>query len=148
MKVPLEDQLRESEARYAALLREARDEGRPLLVLVTGSRDWSSLDPIRHQLDQFPRGSIILHGCARGADGLASAAAEELGLDVRPRPAEWARYGKAAGIVRNRAMLEEKPELVLAFHPCIAEARGTRNMVEIALAAGVPVRLVALEELP
>jgi hypothetical protein len=44
-------------------------------------------------------------------------------------------------------MLEEHaPDLVLAFHPCIEQARGTRHMVEIARKAGVEVRLVTGQE--
>ncbi len=44
-------------------------------------------------------------------------------------------------------MLEEHaPDLVLAFHPCLEQARGTRHMVEIARKAGVEVRVVTGQE--
>jgi hypothetical protein len=116
---------------------------RPLLVLVTGARTWTEDAPIRRELRCLPAGSIILHGNARGADRLAGRVAAELNLDVRPRPADWKSYGKAAGIVRNREMLAEGPDVVLAFHADLEQAKGTRHMVRIARQAGVPVRVVA-----
>lgn len=115
--------------------------GRPLLVLVTGSRDWTDAEAVRRELCRLPPGSIILHGNARGADQLAGQVAADLGFDVRPRPAEWERYGKAAGIIRNREMLAEGPDVVIAFHPDLKKARGTKHMVRIARKAGVPVCL-------
>lgn len=122
-----------------AVIERARGESRPPRVLVTGSREWADPEPIRRELARLPSDTIVIHGMARGADRLAHEIAAELGLAVWPRPAMWER-GKAAGIIRNRQMLvEDKPDLVLAFHPDLAEARGTRHMVEIARKAGVPV---------
>ena len=115
---------------------------RPLLVLVTGAREWADVEPIRRELLLLPSDSILLHGNARGADRLAGAIAAELGLDVRPRPANWEQFGKAAGIIRNREMLAEGPDVVLAFHPNLEQAKGTKHMVRIARNAGVPVRVV------
>lgn len=55
-------------------------------------------------------------------------------------PADWKRYGMAAGPIRNRRMLKEgKPDIVIAF----AGGRGTADMVRQAKAAGVPVVKVA-----
>lgn len=50
---------------------------------------------------------------------------------------------QAAGVIRNREMLAEGPDVVLAFHADLAKAKGTRHMVRIAREAGVPVRVVA-----
>jgi hypothetical protein len=64
-------------------------------------------------------------------------------LAVVEYPANWRRFRRAAGIIRNAEMLEKgQPDLVLAFHVNLAESRGTRDMVERALAAGVEVRLI------
>jgi hypothetical protein len=126
-----------------AVVELARRESRPPRVLVTGSREWADPEPIRRALKRLPTDTILIHGMARGADRLAHEVAEELGLEIRPCPAEWEKYGKAAGIIRNRQMLaEDKPDLVLAFHPNLAEARGTKHMVEVARKAGVPVEII------
>ena len=49
---------------------------------------------------------------------------------VNPFPAQWSKYGRAAGPLRNTQMLSEgNPDIVLAFHDNIKRSRGTRNMI-------------------
>jgi hypothetical protein len=121
----------------------------PLRVLVTGSREWADPAPIRRELAKLPPGSVVIHGDSRGVDRLAGQVAAELGLRVLACPAEWKRYGRAAGLVRNRAMLREhRPQLVLAFHATLEGARGTRHMVGLARKAGVEVRVVSGAAVP
>jgi hypothetical protein len=92
-------------------------------------------------LVQLPRGSIICHGDARGADREAGYEARRLGLEVVVFPANWSRYGKAAGPIRNQQMLDEfKPDLVLAFP--ILTSVGTYDMIMKATRAGVPVEII------
>jgi hypothetical protein len=126
-----------TEEELDVVIGRARGEKRPPRVLVTGSREWADPEPIRRALALLPPDAVVIHGMARGADRLAHHIAAELGLAVWPRPAMWER-GKAAGLIRNREMLEnDRPDLVLAFLPKHAAARGTRHMVEIARRAGV-----------
>jgi hypothetical protein len=78
----------------------------------------------------------LLHGGARGADryaGVWAAANGVLGTEYR---ADWARFGKRAGMLRNAEMLVKgKPDVVIAF----PGGRGTAHMVLLATEAGVPV---------
>lgn len=111
-------------------------------VLVCGDRAWSDRAPIERELRGLPEGTVVIHGGCRGADRLAGQVASELSFGVEEFPAEWHRYGRAAGPIRNRRMLEEgKPDLVLAFHPDLSRSRGTRDMVDRARKAGVEVRV-------
>ncbi len=111
----------------------------PLRVLVCGDRDWSDYETIEKRLARFPKDTVIIHGACRGADTLAGHAATKLGLKVEPYPADWTRYGYAAGPIRNAKMLEEgKPELGLAFHANLARSKGTKNMVGLLVKATVP----------
>jgi hypothetical protein len=113
-------------------------------VLITGSRTWGNVHAIRRELEKLSSGSIIIHGGARGADTIADSIARELDLEVLVFRAEWARFYRAAGVIRNEAMLKEgKPDLVLAFHEEIATSKGTHDMVRRATAAGVPVRVIS-----
>jgi hypothetical protein len=114
--------------------------GERFKVLVTGDRNWDDRDLIRQALSRFPEDTIVIHGAARGADRIADEVAQELGLEVRAYPAQWERYGKAAGPIRNRQMLdEESPDLVLVFHHDLGQSRGTRDMIQAANEAGYPV---------
>lgn len=113
-------------------------------VLVCGDRNWRDWEPIRRALSALPSGTTIVHGDCRGADKMAGLVAKQLGFRVRAYPANWEAYGRRAGPVRNAHMLVEwEPELVLAFHPNLAESRGTIDMVRQARAAGVPVRIIS-----
>lgn len=81
---------------------------------------------------------MVIHGEASGADMLADEWASGVGAQVVRCPANWNLFGKAAGPLRNEAMLELIPDLVLAF----PGGPGTRDMVARALKAGVPVKTV------
>lgn len=78
----------------------------------------------------------IIHGCAPGADMAAANWAGDRGIAVEPYPAEWRKYGSAAGPIRNARMLAMgAPDVVIAF----PGNRGTADMVRRARAAGVRV---------
>ena len=115
-----------------------------MLVLICGDRNWTDAsaierEMIRHGLD--PQRDTIMHGAARGADSLAGQYAKAHGFPVKVFPAQWDTYGRSAGPIRNKQMLDENPDLVLAFHPNIAKSKGTGHMVRIARAKGTPVEV-------
>ncbi len=108
-------------------------------VLVTGSRDWSQHVILKQRLAELPRGSSIIHGRTR-ADMAAGVAARALGIPETPYPADWSGKGKAAGIIRNRQMLDEKPDLVLAFWD--GRSTGTKHTIDEAKRRGIPVEVI------
>lgn len=115
----------------------------PLRVLVCGSRTWTDRVAVERMIDQLPVGSVVIVGGAKGADTLAEVAARAVGLQCEVYPADWERYGRRAGPVRNRQMLREgQPDLVVAFHADLWGSRGTADMVRVARVAGLPVWLV------
>lgn len=87
------------------------------------------------------RHHALISSTARGADTLGAELATEYRMDLVSFPANWARYGRAAGILRNQQMLDEgKPDLVLAFWD--GKSRGTADMINRARKAGVEVRII------
>jgi hypothetical protein len=110
-------------------------------VLVTGSRDWTDYEPIFDRLSACDAGTVVIEGGAPGADRLASHAAWNLRLDHQRFPADWKKYGKAAGPIRNLAMLDESPDLVIAFQR--NGSRGTQHTVDEARKRGIPVEVHA-----
>lgn len=116
------------------------------VILVTGSRDWTNEETIRNTLILIVSGMekaiCLVHGAARGADSLAASVGKSFGWKVIPVPADWDKYGKAAGPIRNSQMLDEyKPDIVVAFHDDLPNSKGTKDCVEKALRKGVPVLL-------
>lgn len=83
----------------------------------------------------------LINGGAYGADLAADTYAVVNGLPIDVFKADWETYGKAAGPIRNKQMLEEgKPDLVVAFYYDLNnKSKGTSHMVSIAKKAGVEV---------
>lgn len=124
-------------------------------ILVTGSRDWTGVEPIRKVLERLPARTIVVHGGARGADSIADQVARELGFEVRCypiNPRAWEELGKRAGPLRNSYMLaSEHPDKngihidqAFAFAEDFAKARGTRDMVLKARAVGLNVEVFSV----
>jgi hypothetical protein len=119
-------------------------------ILVTGDRNWTSYEVVRNTLvaimEEFAvegQPLTLIHGAAKGADTIAGEIADGLDFKVVPVPADWERYGKAAGPIRNLNMLDMLPELVLAFHNDLENSKGTRNCVEEAKKRDVPVLVIS-----
>lgn len=125
-------------------------------ILVCGDRDWTNINLIAEVLGSFAFDTLIEGEC-RGADRLARKVVESFNLQacidtgdesayqrlVLPFPANWDKYAKGAGHIRNKQMLEVgQPDLVIAFHNHIEESRGTANMLCQAEDAGVPYCLI------
>ena len=106
-------------------------------VLVCGGRDYTSLSRVCIELDKLdPKPTLLISGHARGADQIAEQWAKENKIPTRLFPADWDKYGKRAGYLRNVKMLEEgNPDLVVAF----PGGKGTNMMIAIAESADIPV---------
>lgn len=108
-------------------------------VLVCGGRDYDDWGKVCDTLLNITRSKpyvTIIEGGARGADRLGRRFALEMEYTYITYPADWEKYGRGAGHIRNQQMLDEgKPDLVVAF----PGGRGTANMIERAKKAGVEV---------
>lgn len=108
-------------------------------VIVCGGRDYADAARVHEVLDGLVHHlpiTEVIQGAARGADALAKAWAVSRGIPCVSVPAQWRKFGKQAGALRNTRMLKEYgAEAVIAF----PGGRGTYNMVAQARAAGVRV---------
>ena len=79
----------------------------------------------------------LISGHAKGADHFAEVYAAETGIPIQVFQADWKKYGRAAGPVRNREMLQyamEQTPVIAAFWD--GKSKGTGNMLKQAKAAG------------
>lgn len=120
-------------------------------ILVCGDRDWTNKELIAEVLGSIPFDTLI-EGEARGADTFAYEVVRgfqflwHVDCAILSFPADWNRYGKAAGPIRNSQMLREgKPALVIAFHNHIELSSGTADMLCKAEDTGVPYCLIEEE---
>jgi hypothetical protein len=109
-------------------------------VIVCGSRSWANYPVVLQTLRSLPPGSVIVHGAGRGADSLAARAAEALGFQCEPHPADWARFGKSAGPRRNAEMVRMGANTCIAFRSD-GPSPGTDGMIRLCRKAGIPVRI-------
>lgn len=111
-------------------------------VLVCGARDWSNWERIKWRLSQLPEGTEIIEGGAPGADLMSARFAKERGWKITQLDAQWNLYGRSAGPIRNRLMLDLCPELVVAFHNDLRVSKGTKDTVTEARRRKIPVEVV------
>jgi len=102
--------------------------------VVTGGRNNRNLAAVRKTISALPGDATVVNGGASGIDTLCADFARSIGLNVETINAEWAKYGKAAGHIRNAKMLETADYLI-AFNG----GRGTADCVRQARAKGIPV---------
>lgn len=115
-------------------------------ILVCGSRHWTENQPIETALAEYKGQDItVITGGAKGADTIAHNIAKKLGYKTMVFNADWGRYGRAAGPIRNAKMLSDgKPDLILAFHNDLSASLGTKNMINQAQREKIPVKLCKL----
>jgi hypothetical protein len=116
-------------------------------VIFCGHREWEWACPIMDKLIavriKHPDLEVV-HGAGRGADLIAEAAAEFLGIPTDPHPADWGR-GRRGGPERNRKMAASGIEAVYAFKIGFdreMRSGGTEDMVSVALSSGVPCQVI------
>lgn len=110
---------------------------RVFTVLVCGGREFRNvvlMGDVLDALHRHRRVQFVVHGNQRGADLLSDVWAYARRVRKRGVPADWGRDGRAAGPIRNKAMLDLfHPHLVVAFPGDV----GTNGMVNLAIADGV-----------
>lgn len=116
-------------------------------VIVAGSRGVTDRALLFAKVETLTRrlwlssGFEIVSGMAAGPDTLALDWAEWAGFgdSVVRFPAQWNRYGKAAGHIRNQQMAWYGTHLIAFWD---GTSPGTRNMIETAKRDGLNVRVV------
>lgn len=71
----------------------------------------------------------VVSGCANGVDRLGEQYATQRNIDLKRFPANWIRYGRAAGYIRNVKMAENADALIAIWD---GKSKGTEHMINIA----------------
>lgn len=111
-------------------------------VLVTGSRNWADFELVRSELESLMDPydpMVVVHGaCPTGADAHADLWARQHAFINERHPAEWKKYGRAAGPIRNMQMVALGADEVLAF--IRDSSKGATHCADAAEEAGLYVR--------
>jgi hypothetical protein len=85
----------------------------------------------------------ILSGHAKGVDRMGESYAYFKKIPCDLYPANWAKYGRSAGVIRNKEMADTAEALIAIWD---GESRGTLNMIEIAKKKGLKVFVYNLQD--
>lgn len=72
---------------------------------------------------------VILSGHCKGVDMLAEQYAYDNGYTLEIYKADWNKYGKSAGPIRNEMMIKSS-DYIVAFWD--KKSKGTKNLIELA----------------
>lgn len=123
-------------------------------VIICGSRDFENYELLKEKCNNILSRKlidpdtkvVIVSGCARGADSLGERYAAEIGLEVLKYPADWDKYGKKAGYLRNKQMAEVSNAVIAFLVPDENKNKGTKNMVSLAKLSKLLVREITDNE--
>ena len=100
---------------------------------IVGSRTRNTEEDFRKVQEAFlaiyKSGDMIVSGgCPKGGDKFAEKLAKSHNISISIYPANWEKYGKSAGFIRNTDIAEESDILIA----CVADARigGTEDTIK------------------
>ena len=100
-------------------------------LLIAGGRDFNDYERLKRYVDWLRKKydiKEIVCGMARGADMLGYKYAVENNIKVAKFPADWDKYGKRAGYLRNYDMGVYCDNGVLFWDK---HSKGTKHMIDI-----------------
>lgn len=112
-------------------------------VIVAGGREFNDYILLEEKLDKILSKRLpdveIVSGTARGADKLGESYAHKNKLHIKQFPADWNKYGKAAGPRRNKQMAEYADACIVFWD---GKSKGTKSMINLANEQGIPIRII------
>ncbi len=104
-------------------------------LVITGSRKYDNYieakEYINHCISNIRKKYriIIISGSSRGADKLGEQYATENGFEIERYYPDWNKYGKSAGLIKNR-LIAEKSDYIICFWD--GKSRETKYMIKYA----------------
>ena len=135
------------QAEVDALNKQILDMLDQYRVIIAGGRYFSDYELLKEKCDEFLQGKtdeeiVIVSGHASGADSLGERYAQERGYQIETYPADWKKYGRAAGPVRNEQMANIANALIAFWD---GKSKGTKSMIRLAKKKGLQVFVAQYE---
>jgi hypothetical protein len=111
-------------------------------LIIAGGRNFANYELLCEEVSTLIDGISeveIVSGGAKGADLLGEHYAIDKDLKVKRFPADWERFGKAAGFKRNAEMAQYADSCICFWD---GQSKGTGHMIELAKKAGLKVKVV------
>lgn len=106
-------------------------------TIIAGGRDFEDVEYFLKCIEnEFDSITEIVSGRAKGADTMGEILAVSNNVKIKKFPAQWDKYGKAAGSLRNKEMAEYADALIAFWD---GRSTGTYNMIQLAKKLGLKV---------
>lgn len=116
-------------------------------VIIAGGRGFNNKQLLFEKCDNILKNKDVVEivsGVAKGADYLGELYGEARGYYVKRFKANWDRYGKSAGFLRNKEMAEYADALIAFWD---GQSKGTAHMIELAKKQGLLIRVIRYDKL-
>lgn len=135
------------QAEVDALNKQILDMFDQYRVIIAGGRYFSDYELLKEKCDEFLHDKtgeeiVIISGHASGADSLGERYAQERGYKIETYPADWKKYGRAAGPIRNEQMANIANALIAFWD---GKSKGTKSMINLAKKKGLLVFVAQYE---
>lgn len=98
-------------------------------VAIIGSRNFNNYDLVVETLLEYENMiTLIVSGGAKGADKLGERWAKENNKELLLFYPDWKKYGKSAGVIRNKEIIENS-DIVFAFWD--GTSKGTKHSIDL-----------------
>ena len=111
-------------------------------LIIAGSRTFGNYKLLSAHLDDIcARYDIteIVSGTAAGADSLGELYAKDHNISVTRFPADWNKYDRSAGPIRNAQMADYADACIVFWD---GKSKGTKSMINLAKQKGLATRIV------
>ena len=119
-------------------------------LLVCGSRTITDKEWVYSQIEKYwyehlacYSDPIMIEGGARGVDLLARSYAIDNEWEIEEYPADWDKYGKSAGYIRNDIMVKKADEVLILWD---GTSKGTKNDIDLCKKYNKPHEIVIYKE--
>jgi len=97
-------------------------------IAVIGSREFNDYSKLKQEIEKLNLTiSKVISGGAKGADALGEIWARENGVELTIYQPDWKKYGRSAGVIRNKLIIEDC-DVCIAFWN--GKSKGTKNSIE------------------
>ncbi len=109
-------------------------------LAIIGSRTFENYDFLNETLEQYkPKITLVVSGAAKGADSLGEKWATKNNIKTLIFPANWDKYGKRAGFVRNEDIIKNC-DCCVAFWD--GKSKGTSHSISLCEKYNKPYKII------
>ena len=116
-------------------------------IIIAGSRNFTNYQKLKQECDKFLQDykniEIVSGAHYKGADKLGEKYAAEKTIKIIKFPANWLKYGKAAGPKRNKQMAIYAGALIAFWD---GKSKGTKNMIQLAKYNQLETRIILIKK--